>query len=188
MPGFGDGCCERFGRAEGCLPSRAIVPPVSYQVDTLAFGAKHTPEMGCYALQTLKVCSCNLYREYKLLYVSLKELRCPVVRAIWCGGFCCGSIGLGLFSSTCATGRRELGICCIRMRWLVLVGRGIVVPPHIVLLMPLAISTIQKRWLCITGIICNYLKSSLIRRSTSTSILPLMCLMIASIASGSTEW
>ena len=46
----------------------------------------------------------------------------------------------------------------------------------------------QKRWLFITGILCGYLKSFLIRRSTSTSILPLMCLTIESIASGSTEW
>lgn len=40
-------------KAEWRLPSRAVAPPVSYQVDTLAFGVKHTPEMGCYALQTL---------------------------------------------------------------------------------------------------------------------------------------
>lgn len=29
------------------------ISPVSYQVDTLAFGVKHTPKRGCYALQTL---------------------------------------------------------------------------------------------------------------------------------------
>ena len=129
-------------KAEWRLPSRAVVPPVSYQVDTLAFGVKHTPEMGCYALQTS--------RSVPVIFIGntvdpndSSEDAMTRDESCFRGGNRCAPTDFAILSSGYPPELSYLP-AVIRRRRPVAAEYGIIVHPHIVLLMPLAISTIKK--------------------------------------------
>lgn len=129
-------------KAEWRLPSRAVAPPVSYQVDTLAFGVKHTPEMGCYALQTLG--------SVPVIFIgntasgdAHSEAAMTRGEGCLCGSSYCAPMGSVTFSSGFLM-FRELTTCWVPEEDRSSLQHGVIVRPHIVLLMPLAISTIKK--------------------------------------------